>query len=946
MRKRKENVNFLKVNNDERSSLFVVDLKETEIVEEEVKKSISKVDWKKAWGKVSEINLKEKINNFSDSILIFKNKIVKTFNFAKKLKNIKKETILRQIKKIAIPKSTEAKIVEKKQDKFQVFLKKFDDFAFLYLFKLLILFVIKFSNIVYKISYKIGLYLIYSIRFIASLFPIKFWKSQTIRKQVLIERSVHEVEDKVQKNIISSSTRKESFKENIKFIFEFFKVNTNFERKKLGDKIADKSVYVEASVDKGKRFEFLSSDMEGPIMDISLRKSVLKFALILFIIILPFKILSYKSLSFADLKGRVLGASEQAIDSLEQASGSASIMDFEGASVNFAEASNNFLKAQDEIGEINDIFFALLKIIPNEEARFASEGKNILEGGRVASELGNNLSLAIETIFDSKDKNLIEIIDEFVYHGEKALDDINRLNQIIGEINIDNLPVEYREQFVGIKDKSIVIEKGLTEFIELGNEIKVFLGDTYDKRYLLVFQNNTEMRATGGFIGSYALVDFSNGKLKNLEVPGGGSYDTEGGLSVLVQAPKPLHLVNSLWHFWDVNWWPDWTKSAKKLMWFYEKSDGSTVDGVISFTPTVLEDLLDIIGPIDMTEEYGVVLDSENFWLTVQNVVENKDTIYQSDIDGNIIENNIPKKLIGDLMEKIIEELPKRLDKEKFVKLFSALESNLSEKHVLFYFNNEKLQSEIESHGWDGGLKDFKWDFLSVINTNIAGGKSDKVIEESISLQTDVSEDGSIINTLKIKRTHTGIKHEVFTGVRNVDWLRVYVPTGSELIETSGFTKPNEVYFDEVDSTWIYDDDLHEEESNMEEFGEDKTNVYDESGKTVFANWSMVDPGKTTEIIIRYKLPFIIEKKEVDDGWVGLLEKMVNPGKKKLIPYAVYFQKQSGSIGSGIDYSLSLPENLELTISYPQKIYLSKNNFKYSSVLETDKYSAFLIEEK
>jgi hypothetical protein len=609
-------------------------------------------------------------------------------------------------------------------------------------------------------------------------------------------------------------------------------------------------------------------------------------------------------------------------------------MDFESASSNFSEASNNFLKAQSEIDEINDIFFSLLKIVPNDEAKFASEGKNILEGGRIVSEMGINLSLAMEAIFDNEDKNLIGIIDEFVNYGEMSINNIDELNSVLADINIDNLPFEYKDQFDSIKNKSIIIENGLREFIGLADELKIFLGATYDKRYLLVFQNNTEMRASGGFIGSYALVDFSNGKLKNLEVPDGGSYDTEGGMSVLVQAPKPLHLVNSLWHFWDANWWPDWKKSAKKLMWFLEKSDG----------PTVLEDLLEIIGPVDMSEEHGVVLDSDNFWVTAQSIVENKETIY--DTTDNEIATNTPKKLIGDLMEKIIKELPERLDQEKLVRIFTAFESNLSEKHILFYFEDEKLQSEIEGHGWDGGLRDFKWDYLSVVNTNIAGGKSDKMMEEDISLQSDISEDGSIVNTLKIKRTHTGIKNELFTGVRNVDWLRVYVPLGSELIDASGFQKPNEVYFDKVDSTWQIDPDVSDEEELIIEYGSDETNIYSESGKTVFANWLMVDPGKTVEVVIHYRLPFVIEKKEVLDGWASKMEKLVNPGKKNLIPHAVYFQKQSGSIGSDINYSLNLPDNFELATSYPKKTYISKNNFKYNNVLNKDRYSAFLIESK
>jgi len=98
-------------------------------------------------------------------------------------------------------------------------------------------------------------------------------------------------------------------------------------------------------------------------------------------------------------------------------------------------------------------------------------------------------------------------------------------------------------------------------------------------------------------------------------------------MTVSVKAPEPLWLVNPLWHFWDANWWPDWPTTAKNLMWFYEKSGGSTVDGVVTFTPTVVEKLLDITGPIDMSEEYGVIIDSNNFWETTQKIVEHENLL-------------------------------------------------------------------------------------------------------------------------------------------------------------------------------------------------------------------------------------------------------------------------------------------------------------------------------
>jgi hypothetical protein len=840
-------------------------------------------------------------------------------------------------------------VLANKFSRFENYSKKIDEFALLSLAKLLVLAAIIGAKLVYKTSYKVGIFFISGLKFLFFSFLLltrwiiilfKFLGRFIFGQHFMTSRFMD-------RQIMNLKIFLVRFRGNFRFFCDVIRSNLNISSLRMvGLADAPAIINKEKAIKKIKEdYSYINLEELGP-SEVFSYKSAVRFAVVLLIIILPFKAFTaYKNLDFSDLKGRVLGASEKAMVNLEEATNSFSSNNFEDASQSFSNASQSFLQAESEIKDINDIFFSFLKIIPNDEARFASEGKKILSAGAIASNLGSELSLAINSFF-SDNKNLIEAIDEFGIHGREAVKNIDELSSILKTINLNNLPEEYRDQFALIKSKIEGVSGGLQEFIDLTGDIKEFLGKTYDKRYLLVFQNNTEMRATGGFIGSYALVDFSNGKLKNLEVPGGGSYDTEGGMTVLEKAPEPLSLVNPLWHFWDANWWPDWPKSAKKLMWFYDKSGGPTVDGVISFTPTVIENLLRIIGPIDMQAGYGVVLDSENFWEVTQAIVENEDTIYQGPDVKSKVKSKTPKKLIGDLMQKILEELPKRLDREKLVKILASIEGDLNQKHALFYFTDNNLQSKIESLGWDGGLVDFKWDYLSVVNTNIAGGKSDKKVDEKINLSSEVGEDGSIINTLEITRIHTGIKNELFSGVRNVNWIRVYVPEGSELIEATGFVKPDDVYFEKADEGWQEDQDLDNEEKLFSKHDPDNTKTYKESGKTVFANWSMVDPGESVVIKIKYRLPMkLASAPKNEDDLMNKIQTVINSEKKDLMPYGVYFQKQSGSIGSQFEYSLNLPVDKNIIGVYPVGTNEAKNNFKYSGQLSADSYFAILVEK-
>lgn len=664
-------------------------------------------------------------------------------------------------------------------------------------------------------------------------------------------------------------------------------------------------------------------------------RPVYAFTFILLLIILPIKGYTYyKMIKIDDLRGRVLGASEEAIGNLMSAGQYAGDMNFQDAQNDFSQAAEKFLEAQNELNDISGLFFKIASFSTNENIRIASHSKEILAAGKEASELGENLTIAANNLFSGHEngKELSDILDDFILYGEKAIANASNIERILEKIDSADIPSDYQNQFLPAKNKINFFKNSLTELVDLVYGMQIFLGMDSDKRYLFVFQNNTELRASGGFIGSFALVDFKDGRVKNLEVPGGGSYDTEAGLKDLIMSPEPLHLINPQWYFWDANWWPDWPTSARKLMWFYEKSAGPTVDGVVSMTPTVMERFLEVVGEIDMTEDYGVVINSENFLETTQFFSERKPQ-----------ETLKPKKIIGDMLTKIIEEMPARLNRETLITLVNTLERSLAEKHVLFYFEDPKLQERAEKYGWDGKVKQTEWDYLSVINTNIAGGKSDKKIRETLKHTAEIQADGSIMNTLIITREHTGEKLESFSGVRNVDWMRIYVPLGSSLVEASGFERPNDIYFEKPEAYLEVDPYIKDTEGSARIHNESGTKIYEESGKTVFANWAMVDPGQTLIISIKYILPFKLEEKEAYT-FKELITKTLNPAQKQLHTYALLIQKQSGSDNSTIISNLKLSDNKKIIWNYPKEIEIISNSWSVNKKLNSDLYLAAIIE--
>lgn len=723
----------------------------------------------------------------------------------------------------------------------------------------------------------------------------------------------------------------------LKKVFRFWE--TEFKSLVSEDKRGTKKRRVAEAVKKGKDV-CVGRKNVGSFRFGDYRK-VLRFTMILGLLILPFKLMDYYvGMDLESRKNSMLSNSREAIGQLMDAANAAKSMEFGDVDASLSGASDNFLSLQRELDDINGFLFTVAKYVPNKEVQLAGASRSIIASGQIATDMARNLNLAMENLLDeNKNKNIYSALENFNKYIQEAIREAELLAVQLEKIDEGILPGEYREEFVEVKGRIASMRGSFSDFSDIAMGVHELLGMTRDKRYLLLFQNNTEARATGGFVGSYALVDFRNGKIRNLEVPEGGSYDTEGGMRVMVAAPAPMQLVNPLWHFWDANWWPDWPKSARKMAWFYEKSGGPTVDGVVSFTPTFFEEILEIVGPIKL-DDYGIEITGDNFWETVQTIIEevpNKNNPAYLSSDANK-----PKKIIGDLAHEVLEVMPERLDREKLVRLVKIVNDSLHKRHVLFYFVDKELQGRIEKYGWSGRIKETAWDYLNVINTNIAGQKTDRVIDQKISLKTEVSDDGIAVNTLTIERKHNGKKGDNYTGVRNVNWLRVYVPRGSLLIESGGFDEPDSEYFEEPDGEWLVDDDLVVENNAVVGDGSG-TKIYEESGKTVFANWTMIDPGDTQEIVFIYQLPFKVGVKEVVEKEDDRFSSFFDAPRVEIAPYALMVQKQAGFKDGEFESVLELAPGMRVVWKYPRGMHALKDGWNIKETLDGDKYYALMM---
>jgi hypothetical protein len=486
------------------------------------------------------------------------------------------------------------------------------------------------------------------------------------------------------------------------------------------------------------------------------------------------------------------------------------------------------------------------------------------------------------------------------------------------------LPVEYQNRFVELQSLLPNFLSSAEQITKFSETLSSLLGAEGKKRYLLIFQNNTEIRPTGGFIGSFAVLDVSHGEIVNLSVPEGGSYDIQGAVKNNIISPLPLQIVSGRWEFRDANWFPDFPTSARQALEFYYDSSNPTVDGVVAVNATFISSLLDLLGPVEMPE-YDRTIDSENFLFETQKIVEYDFVNYQD--PNSAREEEAPKAFIGDLAQKLLARV-EGMNPTDLLPILDAAQKGLSQKDIQLYFPNDDLQKAAAELGWTGEIKQTDRDYLMIANANLGGGKTDLVIDENIDLEVNIQDNGSVINTLTITRTHNGISGALFTGVNNIDFMRVYVPRGSKLISASGFTIPDVSLFNRPGEDWTHDPDVLFIEENANVDSKSGTIISEESGKTTFGNWIQTSPGETSTVTFVYELPFAIKTNN------SLLQTVKN--KIGLIAgdtYSLLVQKQSGALNRITHVSVKTPVSLSAIWTSGNEQTFNNNTDSFLSIL-------------
>ncbi|GAB2888755.1 DUF4012 domain-containing protein [Nocardioides pacificus] len=208
-----------------------------------------------------------------------------------------------------------------------------------------------------------------------------------------------------------------------------------------------------------------------------------------------------------------------------------------------------------------------------------------------------------------------ESVDELVVDGRIDLDVASSLARpvkksliaaetavgMVAELDSSSYVGRLRGRFDDYVARLESLRSGLASADSAVQLLPTMAGGEEQRRYLLVFQNNAEIRATGGLPGAFAEVIADNGRL-SMGRQGTGTDLGQRETPVLPLSDAERHFYGEQLgtYFLDANFTSDFPRAAELMGARWEEVNRVELDGVIALDPVALSYMLNGTGPVDV----------------------------------------------------------------------------------------------------------------------------------------------------------------------------------------------------------------------------------------------------------------------------------------------------------------------------------------------------------
>lgn len=329
------------------------------------------------------------------------------------------------------------------------------------------------------------------------------------------------------------------------------------------------------------------------------------------------------------------------------------------------------------------------------------------------------------------------------------------------------IPARYHDNYSAAKTELSDLKRSVLMTKAILSTLPDLIGVGGRRKYGILFQNNMELRGTGGFIGSFAILSFDNGVLYDMPVY--DVYAADGQLKGHVEPPKPIKdiLGEANWYLRDSNFDPDFPTSARRAEWFIQKTLNQELDGTIAVNLHSLSDLLRATGPLTVPD-YNETISADNLYERAQ---------YHAEV--NFFPGSTQKKeFLSSIGNALFTQLGALSSNSgNGLAIAQALLRSIEQKNTLISVTHPGTEHVLSTLNWNGSILSPP-DSTMVVDSNFGVNKANYFVRRDTQVVITLAKDLSFNHVLRLRYTNTSTSNSWPAGAYK-NYSRFYLPPGS-----------------------------------------------------------------------------------------------------------------------------------------------------------------------
>ncbi|GAC1582894.1 MAG: hypothetical protein NVS4B1_21360 [Ktedonobacteraceae bacterium] len=460
---------------------------------------------------------------------------------------------------------------------------------------------------------------------------------------------------------------------------------------------------------------------------------------------------------------------------------------------------------------------------------------------------------------------------------------VNDIQQQTQGMSLAALPVSthQREQVQQLIQLLPQVKTAMVQGRSLLGAVGWLLGVDGQRTFLVQTMDRAELRATGGFTGQYGELHIAGGRVAPFSLRDISLIEYANNSPTSDQlAPNAYR---SWWPFanWglrDSNLSADFPTSAQIAINEYNYEVRHRLDGVILFTPFLIEHVLQVTGPIHI-QSYNETITAQNLesrlhYYQLDNAGIAKQISISSGDTSTSDRKHFTSLVAHTLMDTVRHESPTML-----LALAKQMLKDMQTKDLQVYLTNPQLQGLLSRYGYAAQMdRSTTHDGLYVVQSNVSASKASQYVKTMMHDTVTLDSNGGATHLLQMQLAYNQLGF-VYGLDTYRDYVRVYVPPTAKFLGGTGFDtgtplcggpldacKQNGIYqhdemvcatgqYDAGASAPMLNDNYTGQWHPLDKIGAPTNMTSDETGRAMFGGFVVIPKNCTMTVTLSWYVP-------------------------------------------------------------------------------------------